>query len=426
MKTSLEFKSDKINITPDFPCRLTGMSDEQRSEGVFSDLEVNTMIFKCEEKIVYIISIDTLFISDELKVAISDLINTEFGQTNEVDIICLSTHTHYAPSLEKKRVKLGAKDDKYYSYLLLRLESLFKKIKNKSFTEVELKYSDKTSQGITCNRRRKVRLIRNYFRSFIAMEPNPNGFIDERFKILNIYNSSSQKVIATIWSFPCHPTNFPNKTFISSEFPGDIRKSIRSENDSNDSIIYLPGFAGDVRAIPPKRKSLSKLIRTVFQLSFRVSDYRFINLTEYSFWKDSLVKAFKESNTNQYVLNHDDAILTSKTSEEPLKNIGLDVEDIESIKFRKIKIGQDFAIYTISAEPVGNYSKIFDANIKDKFAICTGYADNVFGYLPIQNQIDEGGYESGGYFDIFLVKGKFNKTIEPTVISNIRKLNNVQ
>ena len=312
MKTSLEFKSTKINITPDFQCRLTGMKDEQRSEGVFSDLEINTMVFKSGFKIIYIISIDTLFISNELKMSINEMINNEFGKTNEVDIITLSTHTHYAPTLEKKRVKLGKKDDKYYSFLLLKLDSLFKTLGAISFTEVELKYSCKTSEGITCNRRRKIRLIRNYFKTCIAMEPNPKGFIDERFKILNICNASSQKVIATIWSFPCHPTNFPNKTLISSEFPGEIRKSLRNENNNINSIIYLPGCAGDVRAAPPKRISLSKLIRTVFQLSFRVSDYRFMNLTEYSIWKDCLLKAFDECNTNQYNLDSHDAVLTSK------------------------------------------------------------------------------------------------------------------
>ena len=37
LKNSIYFQFDKINITPNFPCRLTGMSDEQRSEGVFSD-----------------------------------------------------------------------------------------------------------------------------------------------------------------------------------------------------------------------------------------------------------------------------------------------------------------------------------------------------------------------------------------------------
>ena len=36
------------------------------------------------------------------------------------------------------------------------------------------------------------------------------------------------------------------------------------------------------------------------------------------------------------------------------------------------------------------------------------------------------GYESIEFFDNFLVKGKFNEKLETTVISHIKKLNNVR
>jgi len=155
MKTNLEFKSDSINITPNFPCLLTGMQEENFSSGVFSELEANIMAFKNIEKNVFIISLDTLFITNELK------------------------------------------------------------------------YFEEKSYGITCNRRRKARRWKNYFNPIIAMEPNLNSFVDEKFKILNIYNLANHKIIGTIWSFPCHSTNFPDKTLISSEFPGEVRNSIR-------------------------------------------------------------------------------------------------------------------------------------------------------------------------------------------------------
>tara|TARA_B110000285_G_scaffold230594_1_gene297505 strand:+ start:693 stop:1973 length:1281 start_codon:yes stop_codon:yes gene_type:complete len=426
MITNLQFKSDKINITPDFPCVLMGMEDSKQSEGIFSKLEVNTMVFKNGEKNIYFISIDTLFITNELKRSTNELINNVFGQANEIDIIQVSSHTHYAPALEDKRIKLGKKDEKYFSFLLSQLESLFKNLKSIPFVEVELKYSEQVSKGITCNRRRRARSISNYLNSFIAMEPNPKGFIDERFKRLNIYNSVNQKLMGTMWSFPCHPTNFPNKTLISSEFPGEIRNYIRRLNETDATVIYFPGFAGDVRAVPPKRRSFLKLIRTIFQLSYPVSYYRFSNIEEYTAWKDSLVEIFAKIDSDENILNCEGATLETKTSEEPLKSLGIEVEDINSLQFRQIKIGQDFAFYTISAEPVGKYSEIFNSNINDKFAICTGYTDSVFGYLPMQSQVTEGGYESEGFFDAFLVRGQFNNKIEKTVISHIKKFNNVR
>ena len=425
MKTNLQYKSDKINITPNFPCVLMGMEDSKRSEGVFSELEANFMVFKSGEKNVYFISLDTLFITGDLIKSLDELVNMVFGETNEEDIIPIASHTHYAPSLEENRVKLGKKDKKYFSFLLSQLETLFRKLKDTLFEEVELKYSEKVSKGITCNRRRKARRLSNYLNSFIAMEPNPDGFVDERFKILNIYNKKNQDLLGTVWSFPCHPTNFPVPSQISSEFPGAVRDVIRRSNASDASVIYFPGFAGDVRAAPPKRKSFLKVIRSILQLSYPVSYYRFTNIEEYNIWKDLLVNTFSEINTDNHTLNCDGANLETKISAEPLEKIGIRVEEIDSLKFRKIEIGEDFALYTLSAEPVGKYSEIFNSNISDKFSIFSGYTDSVFGYLPTQNQIIEKGYESEGFFDTFLVKGNFNNIVEATVISHIKNLNNV-
>ena len=139
-----------------------------------------------------------------------------------------------------------------------------------------------------------------------------------------------------------------------------------------------------------------------------------------------MVEGFAETYSNEVILKCEASGLETKISEEPLKSFGIEVDDISKLQFRKVKIGEDFAFYTMSAEPVGEYSKIFRSIITDKFAICTGYTDSVFGYFPIQKQVIQGGYESIEFFDNFLVKGKFNEKIETTVISHIKKLNNVR
>ena len=166
MKSNLQFKSDKINITPDFSCVLMGMEDNNLSSGVFSELEANIMVLRSGKKCTYFISLDTLFITNELKHSINEIINKNFGNTNEVDIIPIASHTHYAPALEEKRTKLGKKDKKYYSFLVTQLATLVKNLKSIPFLEVELKYSEKISKGITCNRRRRARRLSNYFKSF--------------------------------------------------------------------------------------------------------------------------------------------------------------------------------------------------------------------------------------------------------------------
>jgi len=109
------------------------------------------MIFSNGMKDIYLVSIDTLFISGELKSVITEQITEHFGQKDESDIIILSTHTPYAPSLERESIKLGLKDNDYYKYLLAQLVNLFKDSTAEPFKEVKFSISEGKSNGITCN-----------------------------------------------------------------------------------------------------------------------------------------------------------------------------------------------------------------------------------------------------------------------------------
>ena len=206
----------------------------------------------------------------------------------------MSTHTHYAPSLEENRIDLGSRDEAYFSFLLDKISDLLKLLKLENFIDIEIEVSNGKTENLTCNRRRKVRTLAGFFKPFISMEPNVKGYKNEEFKIIKILDANiNGRILGVIWSFPCHPTNLFNSKLISAEFPGEIRSSIREkQNFSGLSVIYMPGFAGDVRAYPPKRRSFLKLIRTLLQLSYPVKYYRFINKEEYNIWVHSLTNSF--------------------------------------------------------------------------------------------------------------------------------------
>jgi len=280
----LKYKSKRIDITPVIPARLTGMSNQDKSQGIHNHLEINAMVLNQNEKFIYIVSIDTLFVNKDLKNSIINEIHKYDELIPETDILILSTHTHYAPSLEEKRTDFGERDDAYVTYLRDKISDLFKLLDLEHFTEIEMEVSKGKTDHLTTNRRRKVRRPRAYFSPIISMEPNLKGFKNEEFKIIKVSEAnSSGHILGVIWSFPCHPTNLFDKSLISAEYPGEVRKAIRQKQDSNDlAVIYMPGFAGDVRAYPPKRASIFKTLRDLFQLSYPVSYYRFMNTQEYN------------------------------------------------------------------------------------------------------------------------------------------------
>jgi len=422
----IKFKSKNINITPEKPARLTGMGFDDRSEGIHSDLDINAMIFNQENKLLFLISIDTLFISKELKKIIFKEISKHFGAIPEADIIIMSTHTHYAPSLEEKRIELGKLDEQYFDFLKIKIEELVNQLYLESFTEIEIEVSKGKTNNLTTNRRRRVRQLGAYFKPFIAMEPNLKGYKNEEFKIIKFYEKKDPKnILGVIWSFPCHLTNIYNSRLISAEFPGKIRNSIRGKlNNVAMPIIYMPGFAGDVRAYPPTRISISKLLRYIFQIPYRVYHYRFMNKSEYDGWVYSVENSFwKIWNQSMKINGFNEAPLITQLIKKNIEILGVKAEGVEDLIFRKINFGNILAFYTMSAETVSEYSKMINKIAKEEFYINTGYTDEVFGYLPTQEQIKEGGYESKDYFKTFLVSGNFKSSIENTIESCLKELN---
>lgn len=421
----MKFKASRIDITPEFPTRLTGMKIQETHQGLYSRLEMNAFLFYCAGRKVILIGIDTLFISTELKEYTLKLVRLHEEGIKDEDLILIATHTHFAPSLERKRVGLGACDTVYFEFLCKRMELLLKQLADASFQDVDLEVSEGRSNGLTCNRRRFVRNWRTYFKPFISMEPNLKGYKNEEFKLIKVVETSAlRSVTALIWSFPCHPTNLYDSRLMSSEFPGEIRKWVREKEGNSDvPIIYLPGFAGDVRAFPPKRFSISKLFRTIFQLPYPVKFYRFVDKQEYTNWVNSVELAFNAIWTSSSkVISLVDASFETVLVKKDVRKLGIQSEEVDELYFRRINWGNSLGIYTISAEPVSGYSLMLKQIASEQFYIVTGYSDVVFGYLPTNKQIEEGGYESKGHFKNFLISGEFNLSVEKEIESGFMQL----
>jgi len=420
----IKFKTLKINITPNQPSRLIGMNKKEFSKGIHNDLEINAMVFRYDQKNIFFISIDTLFVSLPIKKFITEEINNTFGLTNESDILIMSTHTHYAPSIEEHRIDLGIKDNKYFDFIKVKIKEIIHLLNEMTFVDVDIFLQIGNSEKLTNNRRRKVRVITNYFKQFIAMEPNLSGFKREKIEIINIRNKQNQ-LIGLLWSFPCHPTNLYDKSLISSEFIGEIRKAIRKKINSNDlGIIYLPGFSGDVRASPPKRLSIGKIIRDLLQLSYPVKYYRFQNKAEYTAWINSLTHKFMYIWDNSEKIEVGDlALKTQFIKKEIISILGIKVKGTNDIIFRKVSFGNKLAFITISAEVVAEYIQILESQFNEEICIFVGYVDEVFGYLPTLKQIEEGGYESKDYFHAFLVSGNFSSQIENNIKACFKEMN---
>lgn len=417
------FKSSFININPIFPVSITGKKNDDKISELHKDLEINMIQFHSNEEKIILISIDTLFISPDLKKYILSQIKIKIGDYDEANIIIIASHTHFAPALEKHRINLGQIDNQYFNYLCEKISALIDNFKETNEFEVTLQYADKKTNGITCNRRRPVIDYPKIWRKIIVMEPNCSEIIYEEYKVIKVINKLNDNVVGIIWSLPCHPTNLWTKNLISSEFPGIAREKLRNSlTNEKMPVIYLPGLAGDVRAAPPKFNSLSKCIRTLLKLSYPVSYYRFQTKQQYDNWTDKLVNNLLSTTQNTITQKLDKSIKVS-IHKCAISNLGINIENTKELIFRKIILGNSISFYTISAEPVSAYTKIFNKFLNTTTHISTGYVDDVFGYLPTNKQIKDGGYESKGFFNNFLIQNNFKEDVESIIEKELNILN---
>ena len=77
-------------------------------------------------------------------------------------------------------------------------------------------------------------------------------------------------------------------------------------------------------------------------------------------------------------------------------------------------------LVAMSCEPVFGY----DIHIqKDgKLSIAVGYADHIYGYLPTDKQLSEGGYEASGFRTNFSLPGSYKENVEKILVSKIKQL----
>jgi hypothetical protein len=272
-----KFNSQIVDITPSFPTKLFRMKGSKRHKDVYSNLESNLIHLISEDFEMFVFSIDLLFTSSELYTFIKSELQKYFD-INDENILTIASHTHFSPSIERDREGLSDFDEKYFEFLKLRLAEQILGITRVQKSFVEMEAREMKSEKLTINRRRKVRTLRNYCHEFIAMEPNFKGYKNETFKIIRFIDYESKKTDSVLWFFPCHPTNFYDSSRITSEYPGAIRDFIRSIMEKVDiSVVFIPGFMGEVRAAPPRRSRISKWIRNLAQLSYTVNLYKFIS-----------------------------------------------------------------------------------------------------------------------------------------------------
>ena len=241
----------------------------------------------------------------------------------------------------------------------------------------------------TINRRLK-RLIRvnknGIFVNKCNLGPNLKGPKNKDTITVEFIDRHNSNTLVVLWSLSCHPVGFYNKNVISADFPGKVRSKLREKN-KNIPVLYLQGISGDIR--PPSIKKT----RSIKDLFIKILHGRlFKNYTkeEWKLWSELIISDIIDTINNDYITLNGD--LSSNRIEIPLSKIATNGKTDKTIALQLIKIS-NLSILGISAELLSGYLEILKKYYINNILLPITCIDNVFGYLPTQEEIDLLGYE---------------------------------
>jgi hypothetical protein len=419
MSASLYIRSAFTDITPVAPCQLAGYDNRPDPFDSIADrIEANIIWITHLGKQVVLISIDTLFLTRTFKKKVIAAFNSAAkNKLREPEVFMIASHTHFSPTLDPTKPVLGKGSDEYILFVQEKIVQALLTLDSAGEVPASLSLS-KAATRHSINRRRPV-LVRKglLLQKKIALGPNPSGPTSEKITMLTLKDDSG-KVLAAIWHFACHPTDFPKRSALSAGYPGIIRKAMRS-SIGEVPVLFLQGFAGDVK--PWDHDQPKKKKRTVKEILLKTESFPHFDEEMFTRWSVSLSAAALSSlkDEGEYV----PPLLGSRQIAEPITdlfNSGSIGND--ELTFQEITLGEGLKIISISAEPVIEYEDVVKNIYKEEHILCCGYTDSVHIYLPTSAQVLEGGYECEGFQDKFSYPGSFESGLEKKVASSLQKL----
>ena len=443
--------SAKIDITPIKNLPLAGLNrlNEPSFNKIDDPLEINGILLNQGQENVVFLSADTLYVTDAIKKKILKTVNKK-NNLSEKQLFFGSTHTHYAPFLDKDKPHLGLVDASYEMFFIKSCIQLIDELFTKKMSEVEIIFNQ-CSTELNINRRRvawdenyvlnkyflevsrkfdsttllKVLSILNrwYFKKEMRIFPNPGGIADKNIYSLTI-KKKHNSILGIIWSYACHPVSYPRVMNVTSHFPGTARNSIRHKlNQKSLPVVFYQGFSGNIR---PNNFEHVKSVKSSILLSLnghpRFTDF---SLNNYNRWINQLNQCFLNTvlSSSEFILNPK---IECKNYKIPLSKM-LNMRNRKEIyiTFQSIKIGKHYCFLGVSGEPAAEYTFLIKKQFPDLKIIPVGCLSGTFGYIPTPEMLKEGGYESSGFLKLFSLKGKFKNDIQDTFLeSSSNILNN--
>ena len=398
------FAGGSTDITPREPIPLAGYATlrKPRFERVADYLEANIVVLRNGDQAAVFVSLDLMYVGAYLRDRIVDALSSRIPAEQ---IFLASSHTHFGPPTEDSLPVLGTVTQEYRDFVARRVIELALRLLEQRSVPVSLDYREGEAAQTVNRRSREFGLARQFpfIGSHMRIKPNPSGPRDDVIRLIRICDSD--RVIAACWSYACHPVGYPNLNELSPEYPGFARNMVRVSL-GRIPVVFWQGFSGNVSPCqyPPANGERQGP-------SARVGTFVAASLDEWNRWASRL-----GTRVLDLLRIEGTAIvgpIRSNSRSLSVREIGLHSQ--KELRLQEIWLGSDLVVSGLSAEVAVEYVELLRKLRAPARVIPVGCMGDVYGYLPVDSMVPEGGYEVRGFVPRFGLRGRFVPNVTEVV-----------
>lgn len=412
MPTSLSVGAVTVDLTPRKALPMGGFEGAPRlTRRAHGKLEANIVVLGDGNDIVILIALDTLFAGAALTKQITDACARRF----DVDpgrVLVLASHTHFAPMLDASKPLLGETDPAEVIRWGNATTAALGRVAAQQVTSIRIGIG---ISAASVNRRLRWRLpslarLLGKAAGDVYLCDNPKGQRDARIRTC-VWLSEDDRPVAAFWSFACHPVWFPDSDTASADYIGVVRDSLRARLDADIPVIFAPGCMGDVWPVSPAPWLTMRRILRIAIFGPNPPSY---DRKGWDMWAKQLAEEVCAADAEGVTRTVASRPRAADMVRFPISEI-LDgtcpVPEMHGKAIRAPGLGR---VIALSSEPVAAIAGLI-AGCEDDIVL--GYEGDVFGYLPTDAQIREGGYEAKRFMKAFGLTGAFIADLDAKIIA---------
>ncbi len=347
-------------------------------------------------------------------------------------ILINASHTHYGPgTISHAGNSLGPFNAEYTKQVALAITEQLPLL-YENLDECEISWG-KTEAQIGVSRRRDQD-------GKIAFAPNAEGFYDRHTPFL-LFHMKKNNMRVVMVNHGCHPVGLGDEGKISADFPAYMREALIGSGLTEGSM-FLQGGGGSAKESVTFNNQVgfcdsSEGARANGeQLATEIIDclagtLQLVKGSFHSMRKPFSVplKSLPQPEVIKEIKDSPEAIPMIKDWANRLINDFPDGDYPESLpmEIQWIALGEDLSIVTLPGEPVAELARdLRSISGHPDSTLVAGYTNGLIGYLPTDNMISEGGYETEFSHIAYLQPSAFDIGTESAILSAAKACSDTQ